>query len=201
VRWVAYRHCLIHGGAAGVDGQTFGDIEAYGVTKWLGERAEALRRKTYRPSPVRRVYSPKPEGQQRPLGLPTMKDRVVQMAAVLVLEPIFEADLPPEQHAYRPGRRALDAVRPVHARLNTGHTEVVEADWSGDFDTIPHAERMKSVSRRLSDRHLCRRIKRWLEAPVEEIDERGRHHWTTRNNDARRGCPQGAPIAPLLSNL
>jgi group II intron reverse transcriptase/maturase len=122
-------------------------------------------------------------------------------AAVLVLEPISEADLQPEQHAYRPGRSALDAVRQVHSLLNTGHTEVVDADLSGYFDSIPHPELLKSVSRRISDRHMLRLIKMWLEAPVEEIDDRGRHHRTTRNKDERRGCPQGAPISPLLSNL
>ncbi len=197
----AYEQCRQNGGAAGVDGQRFEDIEAYGLEKWLGELAQELREKRYRPQAVRRVYLPKPDGKQRPLGIPTVRDRVVQTAAVLVLEPIFEADLQPEQYAYRANRRALDAVGKVHSLVNTGHTEVVDADLSGYFDSIPHAELMKSVARRVSDRHMLHLIKMWLEAPVEEIDDRGRHHRTTRNKDERRGTPQGAPISPLLSNL
>ena len=199
----AYQCCHANGGAAGVDGQTFADIEEYGVDRWLGELTEELRKKTYHPKAVRRVNIPKPgqPGRTRPLGIPTVTDRVVEMAVLAVLEPIFEADLPPEQHAYRLGRSALDAVRAVHALVNTGHTEVVDADLSGYFDSIPHAELMKSVARRVSDRHLLHLIKMWLEAPVEESDERGRKQRTTRNKDQGRGSPQGAPISPLLSNL
>ena len=197
----AYQLCRRNGGTAGVDGQSFSDISSQGEERWLGELADELRKKTYQPHAVLRVWIPKPGGGRRPLGIPTIRDRVVQTAAVLVLEPIFEADLAPEQHAYRPGRSALDAVRRVHSLVNTGHTEVVDADLAGYFETIPHAELMKSVARRISDGRLLRLIKLWLEAPVEEVDKRGRRHRTTRNKDTGRGCPQGAPISPLLANL
>jgi RNA-directed DNA polymerase len=197
----AWQSCKANGGAAGMDDQTFEDIEVYGGDRWLSELAEALRDKTYRPDPIRRVYIPKPDGSQRPLGIPTIKDRVVQTAAVLVLEPIFEADLQPEQYAYRPNRSAHDAIRAVHALVNTGHTEVIEADLSGYFDTIPHAELMKSVVRRISDRNILKLIKMWLTAPVEETDNRGRKQRTTPNKDQGRGIPQGAPISPLMANL
>jgi group II intron reverse transcriptase/maturase len=197
----AFTRCRLNAGAAGVDGQSFADIEAYGEDRWLDALAEELRTGTYQSQPVRRVFIPKPDGKQRPLGIPCIKDRVAQMAAVLVLEPIFEADLEPEQHAYRPDRSALDAVRQVERLLRTGHTDVVDADLSGYFDSIPHHELMKSVSRRISDGRMLRLLKMWLETPVEETDAKGNRHRTTRNKDEGKGSPQGSPISPLLSNI
>jgi RNA-directed DNA polymerase len=197
----AYQCCKANGGAAGADGETFEVIEEYGVERWLDELAQELKERTYRPHPVRRVYIPKPDGKQRPLGVPTIRDRTVQTGAGLVLEPIFEADLPPEQYAYRRDRSALDAVRRVHKLINTGHGQIVDADLSGYFDSIPHAELMKSVARRIVDGAMLHLIKMWLEAPVEETDESGSKHRSTRNRDEGRGTPQGAPISPLLSNL
>ena len=197
----AYQCCKANGGAAGVDGQSFEDIEAYGVERWLDELAQELKSRTYRPLAVRRVYIPKPHGGQRPLGIPAIRDRVAQTAAVLVLEPVFEADLQPEQYAYRRDRSALDAVRQVHQLINTGYGEVVDADLSSYFDTLPHAELLKSVARRVVDGAMLHLIKMWLEAAVEETDERGHQRRSTRNRDQGRGTPQGSPISPLLSNL
>src|SRR5215471_10646500 len=197
----AYECCKANGGAPGVDGQRFEDIEEYGVEEWLDELAQELRGRTYRPQPVRRVWIPKPDGKQRPLGVPAIKDRVAQMAVVLVLGPIFEADLQPEQYAYRADRSALDAVQHVHKLINTGHGQIVDADLSGYFDSIPHSDLLKSVARRVVDGAMLHLIKMWLEAPVEETDEHGKKHRSTRNRDDGKGTPQGAPISPMLSNL
>ena len=197
----AYALCKGNAGAPGVDGQTFEQIERYGMERWLSELEEQLSNKSYRPEAVRRVKIPKPDGGDRPLGIPTVKDRVTQTAAGIVLEPIFEADLPDEQYAYRQGRSALDAIRKVHRLLYSGHVQVVDADLSGYFDSIPHADLMRSVARRVSDGSMLHLIKMWLQAPVEEEDERGGKRRTTRAKDEKRGIPQGSPISPLLSNL
>ena len=188
-------------GAPGVDGQDFEAVEAYGVQRWLGELALALQKETYRPDPIRRVFIPKANGKLRPLGISTLRDRVGMTAAMLVLEPIFEADLPPEQYAYRPGRNAQQAALEVEAQLYRGHTEVVDADLADYFGSIPHTELMRSLVRRIVDRRVLRLIKMWLECAVEETDDRGRKKRTTEAKDSGRGIPQGSPISPLLANL
>lgn len=202
----AWAQCRSNKGAPGVDGQDFADVEAYGVQRWLGELALALREETYRPDPIRRVFIPKanstPKNPKfRPLGISTLRDRVCMTAAMLVLEPIFDADLPPEQYAYRPGRNAQQAVLDVQDALFRGHPEVVDADLADYFGSIPHAELMLSLARRIVDRRVLHLIKMWLECAVEETDDRGRKTRTTDAKDKRRGIPQGSPISPLLANL
>jgi RNA-directed DNA polymerase len=192
----AYAQCRSNKGAPGVDGEEFADIEAYGVQRWLGELALALRQETYRPEPIRRVFIPKANGKLRPLGISTLRDRVCMTAAMLVLEPIFEADLPPEQYAYRCGRNAEQAVVEVRELVFRGHSEVVDADLADYFGSIPHAELLKSVARRIVDRRVLHLIKMWLECSVEETDDRGRKTRTTEARDKRRGIPQGSPISP-----
>jgi RNA-directed DNA polymerase len=190
-----------NGGSAGVDGQTFADIEAYGVERWLGELQEELRTERYHPLPVRRVLIPKPSGVgERPLGIPPIRDRVAQMAAKLVLEPIFEAEFDDAAYGYRPQRSAEQAVRKVHEALWQNHSEVIDADVSRYFDEIPHTDLMKCVARRVSDRKLLPLIKLWLKAPVEVRDDHGRKH-LTGGKKAKRGVPQGGVLSPLLSVL
>src|ERR1019366_9072804 len=197
----AYAQCRSNKGAPGVDGQDFAAIEAHGVERWLAELALALKEETYRPAPIRRVFIPKANGTLRPLGISTVRDRVCMTAAMLVLAPIFEADLPPEIHAYRAGRNAQQAAVEVEELLFRGHPDVVDADLADYFGSIPHADLLKSVARRISDRRVLHLIKMWLDCPVEEADQRGRKTRTTEARDQRRGIPQGSPLSPLLANI
>jgi RNA-directed DNA polymerase len=194
----AYALARANAGAAGVDEETFAQIEASGLEQWLAGLREELVLKTYRPRPVRRVMIPKPGGGERPLGIPTIRDRVVQTAAKLVLEPIFEADFEDSAYGYRPGRRGTDAIKEVHRLICRGYTDVVDADLSKYFDEIPHADLLKSVARRIVDRHVLRLIKLWLNAPVEERDSDGKRRMTGGKNSTR-GTPQGGVASPLLS--
>jgi RNA-directed DNA polymerase len=197
----AYALAKQNGGAPGMDGVTFEDIEAAGLERWLAAVGEAVRAGTYRAQPVRRVLIPKPGGTgERPLGIPVIRDRVVQTAALLILQPIFEAHLEPTAYGYRPGRTALGAVQEVHRALCAGHTEVIDADVSSYFDTIPHADLMKSLARRISDRKMLRLLKMWLKAPVAEPAAGG--GWRCSGGKrATRGTPQGGVVSPLLANV
>jgi RNA-directed DNA polymerase len=196
----AYRLSRAAGGKPGVDGQTFEDIEAQGLEEWLARLQQELRARTYRPAPVRRVMIPKPGGGERPLGIPTIRDRVVQTAAKLVLEPIFEADFEDCAYGYRPKRSAQDAVRTVHRSVLEGYTEVVDADLSKYFDTIAHHELMLCVARRVVDRHMLELVRLWLKTPVEERDAGGKKKMSG-GKDSTHGTPQGGVISPLLANI
>jgi RNA-directed DNA polymerase len=197
----AYALARANAGAPGVDGITFAAIEAAGLEKWLAGLREELVSKTYRADPVRRVMIPKPNGEgERPLGIPTIRDRVIQTAAKIVLEPIFEADFEDSAYGYRPRRGAVDAVKEVHRLICRGYTDVVDADLSRYFDTIPHAELMKSVARRVVDRHVLRLIKMWLRAPIEERDNDGKRRIGGGKGNTR-GTPQGGVASPLLANI
>ena len=197
----AYAQCRSNKGAPGVDGQDFGDIEAYGVERWLGELALALKEEKYRPDPIRRVFIPKANGKLRPLGISTLRDRVCMTAAMLVLDPIFEADLPPEQYAYRQGRNAQQAVIDVEETLFYDHPDVVDADLADYFGSIPHSELMRSLARRVVDGRVLHLIKMWLECAVEETDDKGRKSRTTEAKDSGCGIPQGSPLTPLTQKI
>ena len=196
----AYAQARANQGAPGVDGQTFEQIESVGLEEWLTGIRQELRNQTYQPQPVRRVRIPKPGGGERPLGIPSIKDRVVQTAAKIVLEPIFEADMEPSAYGYRPKRSAQDAIRKVHKLVCEGYTDVVDADLSKYFDTIPHCELLQCVAQRIVDREVLHLIKMWLQAPVEERDENGKRR-LTGGKDRHCGTPQGGVASPMLANL
>jgi RNA-directed DNA polymerase len=196
----AYARARANHGAPGVDGESFEDIELAGLAEWMNGLREELRSKTYKPQPVRRVMISKRGGGERPLGIPTIRDRVAQTAAKLVLEPIWEAELEPNAYGYRPQKSAQDAIRKVDELLQDGYRDVVDADLSKYFDTIPHSELLQCVARRIVDGQMLHLIKLWLKVPVEERDENGERRWTGgKGND--RGTPQGGVISPLLANL
>ncbi len=199
--WLEYALQLVerNGGSPGIDGQTIESITAKPETRqqWLEQLQRELQTQTYRPSPVRRVYIPKPQGGERPLGIPTVKDRVVQMVALLVLAPIFEADFHPNSFGFRPQRNAHQALDAIIQALRQGKLEIVDADLSKSFDTIPHTRLLRLVARRVSDGSMLHLLRQWLDAPIVEQECGGKG----RVLPNRQGVPQGGVVSPLLANL
>jgi len=197
----AYRLVRSNKGAPGIDGVSFAAIEAEeGIETFLEGLAEEVKNRTYQPMPVRRVMIPKTDGSQRPLGVPTIRDRVVQMAVKLMIEPIFESDFCDSSYGFRPKRSAHDAMGDISSALRKGHCEVIDADLSKYFDTIPHAKLMAVVAERIADGGILHLIKQWLEAPVVEKGKDGKDSISGGKSN-RRGTPQGGVISPLLANL
>ncbi|HYW38755.1 MAG TPA: reverse transcriptase domain-containing protein, partial [Terriglobales bacterium] len=196
----AYHLALANFGGPGVDGETFDDIEDGSVMGWLRALGKELHDKTYRPQPVRRKMIEKRGGGERPLGIPSIRDRVAQTAVKLIIEPIFEADMEPSAYGYRPKRSAQDAIRKVDELLYQGYTEIVDADLSKYFDTIPQSELMQCVARRIVDKHMLHLIRMWLKVPVEEKDEKGNKQ-LRGGKDNDRGTPQGGVVTPRTQKI
>lgn len=189
----AYSRVRVKGGSPGIDGKTFKEIEEYGENKFLLELSEDLRKQTYKPGAVKRVWIPKANGEQRPLGIPTIRDRVAQMACKLVIEPIFEADFEDSSYGFRPNRSAKDAMKAIKEHLQQGKTEVLDADLSSYFDTIPHNKLNKTLELRIADKRIIRLINLWLKSPVIEDGQ--------STGSKQDGTPQGGVISPLLANI
>ena len=193
----AWQQVRANGGAAGVDGVSFTQIERQGLEPWLEELGREMREKSYRCQAVRRVYIPKANGKLRPLGIPTIRDRVVQCAVLLIMEPIFEADFQDCSYGFRPERNAHQALEKIRENLRAGKCEIYDADLEGYFDSIPHEKLMACIRMRVVDGSVLRLIRQWLKAPVQEEDEQGKKR--LRRNSS--GTPQGGVLSPLLANL